>query len=60
MSEKTITKDTLILDPVHQFEDKWWFWDQTWANREGPYETEQDARNMLLEYSNTILGESSV
>lgn len=40
-------------DPVFHDEDingMWWFWDETWANRHGPFETEDDARRALDAY----------
>jgi len=28
----------------------WYFWDETWSNRHGPYETEKEARAILGQY----------
>lgn len=33
---------------------KWYFWIETWADREGPYETEEEARRKLVEYAKTL------
>ena len=41
-------------DPVHQEEDLWYFWDETWGNREGPYLTEAIARSELEAYSHWL------
>lgn len=31
-------------DPVFVEDDGWYFWDETWTERHGPYETETLAR----------------
>lgn len=41
-------------DPVHLYDDKWWFYDETWAHRYGPWLTEQEAREQLKEYCLTL------
>jgi len=43
-------------DPVHYHEGAWWFWTETWSDREGPYPTEQMARDGLNWYCENILG----
>lgn len=40
--------------PVRQEEGKWWFYDETWSNRYGPYETEVEARAGLTKYAETL------
>lgn len=37
-------------DPIHQWQGKWWFWDEIWADRIGPYETEEIARQQCDKY----------
>lgn len=37
-------------DPVHQEDGKWYFWSETWADRQGPYDTEENARFELVAY----------
>ena len=37
-------------DPVHEEGGKWYFWDETWSAREGPYDTEANARSELTAY----------
>lgn len=39
-----------VRDPVHREGTKWWFWDETWADRLGPYESEGIAREALDQY----------
>ena len=41
-------------NPVHQYEGKWWFWDETWADRVGPYETEDIAHRAMMTYAETL------
>lgn len=43
-------------DPVHQKEDsKWYWWDECWAFEEGPYDTEEEARQNWKEYCKEYL-----
>jgi hypothetical protein len=37
-------------DPVHKYEDEWYFWDEVWYDRIGPYETEELCRADLERY----------
>lgn len=43
-------------DPIHLNPDdqQWYFWDETWASRCGPYDTEAIAREKLREYCETL------
>lgn len=43
-------------DPVHEEKGKWYFWDETWADRYGPYDSEQKARTAMEKYSEETLG----
>jgi hypothetical protein len=44
-------------DPVHQDSknDQWYFWDEVWADRYGPYITEATARAVFKDYCQTYL-----
>lgn len=44
-------------DPVHNQEGHWYFWDETWGDRHGPYDTEREARSQLAKYKQVVLGE---
>lgn len=45
-------------DPVYKDEqDRWWFWDETWGDRCGPYKTREEAEAMLATYMHVVLGE---
>jgi hypothetical protein len=46
-------------DPVFQSADpetngQWFFWDETFSNTRGPYDTEALARQALIKYSETL------
>lgn len=44
------------LNPVFLNEDKkWYFWDETWSNSYGPFNSKLDANLALLEYCHTVL-----
>jgi hypothetical protein len=47
-----------FIDPVHHdpTDDKWYFWDETWSDRHGPYVTEALARAYLERYIVMELG----
>jgi len=30
--------------------DKWWFWDETWCDEIGPYDTEAEAQDAVKRY----------
>ena len=41
-----------VWDPVHQNGDgKWYFWDETWADECGPYDTRADANDAGRNYA---------
>lgn len=40
----------LPLEP----DGKWWFWNETWSDAYGPYETEEEAAKAATEYAKTI------
>lgn len=48
---------TLPNDPLHMHEGKWWFWDETWAERRGPYLTRTGAKHALEIYCREVLGQ---
>jgi len=41
---------------VHQEDGKWFFWEETWAHRQGPFDTEKEARETLDRYCREVLG----
>lgn len=36
--------------PVHEHEGQWYFWDETWADRVGPFSDREDAVDALADY----------
>lgn len=44
------------LCPIHAEDGKWYFWDETWASKVGPFETEEEVKKALAEYVERILG----
>lgn len=44
------------VDPVHEWKGKWWFWDETWTTRLGPYDSEPAARRRMEAYVKKVLG----
>jgi hypothetical protein len=48
---------TLPNDPLHMHEGKWWFWDEAWADRYGPFETRIAAKGSLEAYCKELSGE---
>lgn len=54
------------MDPIHyvsvaeenDWEGKvsvgWWFWDETWADRYGPYATREQAEDALERYAKQL------
>ncbi len=43
-------------DPIHEENGLWYFWDETWCFREGPYPNEAVARANLRRYCREVLG----
>ena len=50
------SRTAFINDSVHQDEEGWWFWIETWADREGSFETEEAARHQLNRYCDWLNG----
>jgi hypothetical protein len=42
-------------DPVEKSEGLWWYWDEVWADKRGPWFTEEEARAQLKHYCDTVL-----
>ena len=43
-------------NPIRFEDDKWWFCDETWVDRYGPFETEEEATDACVEYCKRELG----
>lgn len=46
------------VNPIHQDDDGWWFWQETWADREGPFDTKHEAEDAFAFYCRTVLASS--
>lgn len=42
------------VNPIHQYKNKWWFWDEVWVDRVGPYNSEQEAREAISAYAKQL------
>jgi hypothetical protein len=38
-------------DTVHQHDNYWWFWDETWSTRLGPYPSHEEAEMALSRHA---------
>ena len=43
-----------VSDPVFEYEDLWYFWDETETVKYGPYKTEEGARKELARYGHYL------
>lgn len=53
MSKSKAERDPAVIhgnDPVHEHEGKWWFYEETWADRQGPWNTKAEANAALVRY----------
>ena len=50
ISNKGGDKDNKTPDPVFNDDEGWWFCDETWADRLGPFDSEKQARDKLKDY----------
>lgn len=44
-------------DPVHEAGGEWFFWDETWGERHGPFSSREVARSELARYCVFGLGD---
>lgn len=45
-----------IIEIVHKDGDKWYFWNEIWSDRFGPFDSKEEAEYKLKEYAKTNLG----
>lgn len=48
------TTDRGYMNPVFGEGQTWYFWDETFSDALGPFESEQLAQAALIEYANTL------
>lgn len=49
-----LKRDLESMDPVHQDAAGWWFYDETWADRHGPFPDREKAEQELESYVETL------
>lgn len=42
------------INPIHQNKGQWYFWDETWAYRVGPFATVEIARTEFMAYCHDL------
>lgn len=42
-------------NPLYEKDGKWYFWDETWSNSYGPFDTEDIAKDKLKNYCKLML-----
>ncbi len=45
------------MDPIHEKDGKWWFWNEIWSDRYGPYNSREEADARLKDYTATLYDE---
>ncbi|MHA2330233.1 MAG: hypothetical protein ACXACR_17070 [Candidatus Hodarchaeales archaeon] len=48
------------MNPIHKEKNKWYFWDETWSDKFGPYNTKKEAQAMLEKYAEYLNLESAL
>lgn len=46
-------------DPIHEEDGSWYFWDETQADRYGPFTDRNEASRMLDQYASEVLNVKS-
>lgn len=41
-------------DPVHKTGRRWWYWDEAWGTRRGPFKTQHEARRAHDRYMRSL------
>ena len=54
-----LKEDLEEMDPVHEEDGKWWFYDETWTSRHGPFDDKQAAEDALVAYVAKLEGDGS-
>jgi len=47
----------MSIDPVHELEGKWYFYNETLSDRMGPFDSEEVAREAFGKYCKECLGD---
>jgi len=46
--------DLVSSNPTHEETDGWYFWDETWAYRHGPFKSKKECEIKLTKYANWL------
>lgn len=49
-----IAADMQAPDPIFEREGKFFFWDETWTNEQGPFNTREEAQAALRKYAESL------
>ena len=59
-AEMELTKELARDDYIHKVifteNDQWFFWDETWSQKHGPFQSEDEAVDNLKRYCNHLDG----
>lgn len=44
------------VDPVHEEDGRWYFYEETWADRQGPFDSREEAAEACERYAREVLG----
>lgn len=45
-----------VRSPIHEYRGKWYFYDETWASRIGPYDKREQADEAFKTYAQSLNG----
>jgi hypothetical protein len=51
-----MSKQLRKTTPIHQWEGRWYFWDNKWSERRGPFRSSEEAAEACVEYCRKELG----
>jgi len=46
------------MTPIHSDLEGWWFWDETWTNRIGPFKSKEESEIAINHYAKYLDGET--
>jgi hypothetical protein len=50
VSDQQQQLEGFAMNPIHQEDGQWYHWDETWANRLGPFPDYETAKKSLDDY----------
>jgi len=54
LGEDEYIKPEKTADPVSKYKGMWYFWDETWSQTFGPFDTHQEAREGCRQYAEEL------